>query len=47
MSLDEELAEGYKAMAEEHRRFAELVVDIAEEVWDPYGYLNKNFRKEV
>ena len=34
--LDKELAEGYLALADEHRRFAETAVGIIAEVWPPY-----------
>ena len=34
--LDKELAEGYLALADEHRRFAETAVGIATEIWPPY-----------
>ena len=34
--LERELAEGYKAMMQEHRSFAEMAINIAEEVWSPY-----------
>ena len=35
-SLERELAEGYAALAEEHRRFAEAAVGMASEVWPSY-----------
>ena len=31
--VERELAEGYAALAEEHRRFAEAAVGIVSEVW--------------
>ena len=34
--LERELVEGYKAMMQEHRSFAEMAINIAEEVWSPY-----------
>ena len=34
--VDRELAEGYAALAEEHRRFAKVAVGTASEVWPPY-----------
>ena len=34
--LDKELAEGYLALADEHRQFAETAVGIATEIWPPY-----------
>ena len=34
--VERELAEGYAALAEEHRRFAELAVGVASEEWPSY-----------
>ena len=34
--VERELAEGYAAMAEEHRRFAEVAIGVASEVWPSY-----------
>ena len=34
--MEQELAQGYETLAEEHRRFAEMVVSIAGEVLPPY-----------
>jgi predicted transcriptional regulator len=34
--LEKELAEGYAALADEHRRFAEMSVGIITEVWPPH-----------
>ncbi len=34
--VERELAEGYAALAEEHRRFAEASVGTASEVWPSY-----------
>ncbi len=34
--VERELAEGYAALAEEHRRFAEAAVGTASEVWPSY-----------
>jgi predicted transcriptional regulator len=34
--LEAKLAEGYIALADECRRFAEETVDLAAEVWPPY-----------
>ena len=34
--LEKELAEGYVAMADEHRRFAQTAVGITAEIWPPY-----------
>ena len=31
--LEKKLAEGYVALAEEHRQFADMVVGVAAEVW--------------
>ena len=34
--VERELAEGYRALAEEHRRLAEAAVGTAREVWPSY-----------
>ena len=34
--LDMELAKGYMALADEHRRFVEMAVGASAEVWLPY-----------
>ena len=34
--VERELAEGYIALAEEHRRFAEVAVSTASEIWPRY-----------
>ena len=34
--VERELAEGYAALADEHRRFAEAAVGMASEVWPSY-----------
>ena len=34
--LREAMIEGYKALAEEHLRFAEETVWLAGDIWDPY-----------
>ena len=36
MLVEKELAEGYIALAEEHRRFAEVAVTTAGEIWPRY-----------
>ena len=34
--LEKELAEGYQALADDHRRSAEMAIGVSNEVWPPY-----------
>ena len=44
--VERELAEGYVALAEEHRRFAEAAAGISSELWPSYEKPNLGRRTE-